>query len=301
MTVQDAINQGAEAMSENITSVMKELLETKHQYQSIVTSFDKVVLGAVESTYRGLHANGIKHGIGRLWSGAWHALPQSQKRESPAHFLWLSAPTGPSILAFRIPHVKLFCKRCDRVEAFNHVSGWDVLETDVGGTGATQDENQPTTQIFVLSFLCQSCKGIPEVFLVRRKGEKLTLSGRSPIEHVEQPRDIPKPISRYYSDAIVAHQSGQTLAGVFLFRVLIEQWVQSQTSTKGLKADSALEEYMGGLPNDFKGRFPSFRELYERLSTDIHSATGSADLFEEARQKIVDHFEARRLFKLPKK
>jgi hypothetical protein len=299
--VNDAIQQGAEALSENITATLKELLETKHLYQSIDTLSYEVILKAVESNFRGIYVDMVRQRIGELWSRSWHALPLSQKREGPVLSLWRTGPTGLFILSFRIPHLKLFCHRCDRVEVFNHLSGWDMLETDVAGTGATPDDNKPTTQIFVLSFLCQSCKSIPEVFLVRRKGNKLTLSGRSPIEHVEQPHDIPKPISRYYSGAVIAHQSGQTLAGVFLFRVLIEQWVQSQARTKDLKVDVALEEYMEGLPNDFKARFSSFRALYEKLSADIHRATGSADLFEDAQQQIVEHFKARRLFKLPKK
>ena len=215
--VNDAIQQGAEALSENITSTLKELLETKHLYQSIDTSSYEVILKAVESNFRGCYIDAVRQGIGGLWSRSWHALPLSQKREEvPVPALRHPGPTGLFILAFRIPHVKLFCHRCDRLEAFNHVSGWDVLENDVAGTVQPRTENKPTNQIFVLSFLCQSCKSIPEVFLVSRKRNKLTLSGRSPIEHVEQPRDIPKTIARFYSGAVVAHQSGQTLAGVFL-------------------------------------------------------------------------------------
>ena len=182
------------------------------------------------------------------------------------------------------------------------LTGRDVLETDVSGHGCNPGQRtNPLSRFSFFPFFASRAKAFPRFSWSVENGVKLTLSGRSPIEHVEQPRDIPKPIARFYSGAVVAHQSGQTLAGVFLFRVLIEQWAQSQASTSGLRADSALEEYMEGLPNDFKGRFPSFRALYERLSADIHSATGSADLFEEARQRIAEHFEARRVFKLPKK
>ena len=42
------------------------------------------------------------------------------------------------------------------------------------------------------SFLCQSCKGIPEVFLIRREGLKLILSGRAPMEVADVPTVIPK-------------------------------------------------------------------------------------------------------------
>jgi hypothetical protein len=52
------------------------------------------------------------------------------------------------------------------------------------------------------------------------------------------------------------------------------------------------------LPLDFRNRFASLRALYGELSNDIHSAKGDPSLFERARITIVDHFEARRLFKL---
>jgi hypothetical protein len=35
-------------------------------------------------------------------------------------------------------------------------------------------------QVFALAFHCQSCKRIPEVFMVRREGPRLTLTGRAP-------------------------------------------------------------------------------------------------------------------------
>ncbi len=136
------------------------------------------------------------------------------------------------------------------------------------------------------------------MFIVRRENFKLTLSGRAPIEHIEIPRTIPKNIQRFYSGAIVAYQSGQTLAGIFLLRTLIEQWAKSVATEKDLQADEAIDSYLITLPDDFKGRFPSLRVLYGELSLDIHTATGSAELFEKARNQIDEHFEARRLFKI---
>jgi len=103
---------------------------------------------------------------------------------------------------------------------------------------------------------------------------------------------------RFFSGAVVAHQSGQTLAGVFLLRSLIEQWARITTKSQAAKADEVLDAYMNSLPIDFKSRFASMYGLYGELSADIHSATGSAELFDSARCQIVEHFEARRLFKL---
>jgi hypothetical protein len=59
-----------------------------------------------------------------------------------------------------------------------------------------------------------------------------------------------------------------------------------------------MDGYMGTPPTDFKGRFPSMRQLYDDISADIHTAVGSADLFDRARAEVTKHFEARKLFKL---
>ena len=96
----------------------------------------------------------------------------------------------------------------------------------------------------------------------------------------------------------MAHQSGQTLAGLFLLRTLIEQWVRENTKHTDLEVDNVLDAYMNSLPADFKDRFPSLRDVYSKLSGDLHRATGSIDLFDETLKSIVEHFEARRLFKL---
>jgi hypothetical protein len=127
---------------------------------------------------------------------------------------------------------------------------------------------------------------------------KLILCGRAPIEEVEVPSVIPKKISKYFSDAIVAYQSGQTLAGNFLLRTIIEQWCRSKIQEPSLKADEIIDKYMESLPDNFNSQFKSMREIYGKLSDDIHKAIGSPGLFEEAKDAIIEHFEARRIFRL---
>lgn len=295
IVTEDAIKKAAIAFSNNISLTLKILLENKHLYQSVLTSSgDDIVNAAVIKVDR-LNNDRVVKQIREMYQGLWHAFPPSKGYQIPFYH---KTVIEEAKLAFLIPHVKLFCHKCDRIEAFNCLSGEDSLDFDVTGLDLTHIENKSASQVFVLSFLCQSCKVIPEVFLVRREGNKLTLSGRSPIEHVELPHVIPKAIANFFSGAVVAHQSGQTLAGVFLLRVFLEQWVQSRAKKSDLKVDQAIDEYMEALPTDFKGRFPSFRTIYENLSVDIHGAKGSPELFEKTRQQIIEHFEARRLFKL---
>jgi len=202
----------------------------------------------------------------------------------------------PAGIKLAIPDVKLFCAVCERVEAFNLEAAEDYLgRTDNGN----RFEGSSIVQVFAASFLCQSCKRVPEVFLIRRTGWRLTLCGRAPMEVAGVPRVIPKAVRRFFGGAIVAHQSGQTLAGVFMLRTVIEQWARSCVQDPPAQADQLLEAYMTTLPPDFRDRFPSMRTLYGDLRVDIHGAVGSAELFERASGQIVEHFDARRLFKLP--
>lgn len=280
--------------SEKISLAIKNLLETKHLYQSVRILSDEDIKKIISSNSGQFSSPLIDIEYVNMYNGPWHVHQPSQEWKGPIALISMKY----RVLSFQIPHLKLFCKKCDRVEAFNCLNGEDTLDFGKDGASKLIGKDNNHTQIFVFSFLCQSCKHIPEVFLVRREGTKLTLSGRSPMEHVEVPRVIPKQLSRFFSGAIVAHQSGETLAGTFLLRVLIEQWVVSQSKIDNLRVDTAIEKYMDSLPEDFKGRCYSLRSLYENLSIDIHTAKGSAELFESAKQQIIEHFDARRIFKL---
>ena len=112
------------------------------------------------------------------------------------------------------------------------------------------------------------------------------------------PRFIPKNVKRFYGGALVAHQSGQTLAGIFLLRTLLEQWARSQVPKPPSQAEILVDKYMASLPADFRERFSSMRTLYGRLNEDIHAATGSEDTFKTALTQIDEHFDARRIYKL---
>jgi hypothetical protein len=182
------------------------------------------------------------------------------------------------------------------VEAFGLVGADDA-------PWSYSDRTKPSTfrsdlQALVLTYVCQSCHTPPQVFLLRREGEKITLCGRVPIEHVEVPRVIPKSIRSYVGDSQVAHNSGQTLAAVFLLRVATEQWARNATGLGSAYAGNVIDAYMESLPQDFSARFPSVRSLYRDLSTAVHKAETSASLFERTHAELVEHFDARRLFRL---
>jgi len=268
---------------------LKTLLESRHLYQSVQVEYDDLLrahAGRLEPDVKKSYESELL----RLAFGEWHPSDPANKRP-------LLHAVAPAI-RFEAPTIKVFCEQCGRIEAFNAVSVQDFLEYGWHGS-EPYVAKEKVIQVFVASFLCQSCKSVPEVFLVRRHGMKLTLCGRVPMEHVAVPPVIPKAMQSYYSGAFVAHQSGQTLAGLFLLRTLIEQWVRSRMPpSEKITADEAVEKYMADLPDDFPSRFRTVRSIYSDLSADIHAAKGDPDLFDRACREIVEHFEARRLFKV---
>lgn len=277
-----------EELESYVAEQFKILIESKHLYQLMRIEAKHLLDEVLTRVQTGHHH--VSSDFARLVYGEWSA------NDSALDHLSLRQDSFTNIV-FSMPDVKLFCSCCKRVEAFNSVSTEEFLRR-AGHSGPKL--NQETVQVFVAAFLCQSCKSVPEVFVVRRVGSKLTICGRAPIETVDTPNSIPKVLRQYYSNSVVAHQSGQTLAGNFLLRTLIEQWAKRVVAgTDSRQVDEVLDLYMETLPQDFKSRFPSLRALYGDLSSDIHSARGDPELFERARIVITEHFEARRLFKLP--
>lgn len=208
-----------------------------------------------------------------------------------------AARAGEAGLLFRVDTIRSYCSKCRERNPYNLMWVQEVADShpeEKGGLSATGK----MTQVFTFNFQCQSCKGFPEVFLVHRFGSKIVLSGRVPIEEVCVPRFIPKASAGYFSDAIVATQSGKTLAGLFFLRVLIEQFACSAPDTAGLLADQAIDRYMASLPVDFKDNFPSLKDVYSKLSEALHRAKADDALFQESIENIEHHFDARRVRRL---
>jgi DNA-binding GntR family transcriptional regulator len=135
--------------------------------------------------------------------------------------------------------------------------------------------------------------------MIRREQLKLTIVGRSPIEHVDVPQVIPKNQRKYFGGAVVAAQSGQTLPALFMLRTFLEQFAASQVSDHSLRADAVIDAYMASLPDAVRSHFISPRDMYSRLSEAIHAAREDMPFYEEIVGQIIEHFEARRLYKVP--
>jgi hypothetical protein len=155
-------------------------------------------------------------------------------------------------------------------------------------------------QLFVIVFQCQRCEGLPEAFFLRLEEMILVLEGRSPIEHVEVHGTIPKKEAKWFRDALVAYQSGKTLAGLFYLRTFVEQFGRRLTEMLDMKetGDVILSAYAETLPPKVRDSAPSLRDCYDKLSAAIHGAKEDAELFEATRAKIEKHFDFRKLYEV---
>lgn len=297
---------------EVIAETLAELLQEKHLYQSCQIDMDTIAARvreeSTERTIPGLVLSNFTRGstttvypvsevirqLGSILEAEWSVFVPADMGRRYLPNMAGHEPQIPSINC-GVPDVHLMCSHCKRREAFNAVNAIDAISQRVIDNKAYQ---HGVCQQFVLVYQCQACKVSPDVFLVRRQQLKLTLCGRGPIEMVTAPTIIPNAVVRFYRDALLAHQSGQTLAALFLLRTVIEQWVYSLNPGSRRYADEALNWYMEQLPPDFNARFPSLREMYGDLSEKLHTATGSDEVFERTTELLTKHFEARRLFEL---
>jgi hypothetical protein len=290
----------SEPMGQAVADAFKQLLSEKHLYQSIevdltlVSSAANVILKDWQESFcaPGRHLG--------------EPLPETRmelEKSKVANGLWM--PRGvtrtPDIyssdsvyVGFELPTINTFCDNCEARWPFNPVSDGSYL---VDGSG--QDE------FFYLGYQCQQCKGEPIRFLVRREGLKLRLAGRYPLEVLPTPKVLPKSVSKFYGSAMIAHHAGQTLAGLFLLRVFIEQFWRTVPAVQKLNAvksrangDEQGDAYQSMLPPEFKSRFPSLKDIYSKLSEAIHSANEDAKLFDDSCAKIEEHFDALRVFKI---
>jgi hypothetical protein len=124
---------------------------------------------------------------------------------------------------------------------------------------------------------------------------KLTLSGRSVIEHIQVPQYVPKAVARFYSGAAIAFNCNQVLPGLFMLRTLVEQYMRSRLAPATFEtADKLCDGYNASLDVSFKSRFPSLPEIYGKLSDALHEARDDGDLFESQRREIEKHLSARK-------
>jgi hypothetical protein len=272
---------------------LKVLVEDKHLYQKVEIQFAETPQGLYKRVYQGQKDH----------FATWVNQSLSKERfELQLHLtdaeriLILLKPALPLIL----PHLSLFCKNCGRREAFAPLRHADLIgqiRAEIVAGRSKQIAMPADFQMFSLVYQCQSCLGVPESFLVRRDGWTLSLQGRSPMEQIEVPKYLPKIEIPFYRDAVIAFNSGKTLAALFYLRTFIEQFGRRITGMTGkATGDEIFDAYYKTLDAKHADQMPSLRDWYDKLSDSVHSAREDAALFELAKAEIERHFDFRRIF-----
>ncbi len=282
--------------SDAIADSVKRLLEEKHLYQEQAVVFPDVnVIFDKLGEHINLHPIQIRGVLNYVYKESvdleWKVQPPTGQREVG---VYTRSDSDLAIVAidFAPPTVRTYCQVCNSIEPFNFVHSTDFLKDF-----RRSPIEIKTEQVFLFAYQCQGCKTAPEIYMVKRFKMKLSLCGRTPAEQVLIPLYIPKPLRKYYSDALVSFYSGQTLAGSYLLRNFIEQVIRGTSIDPIAKdMDELFIEYADKLPEDFKARFPSLQRIYYELAAYQENSSGADDLFQLAKEKIDLHFEARRLF-----
>ena len=266
---------------------IRELLSTKHLYQSITLDFKLAIASEVQEAK--LRRARITPLVDR--SGVQPDLSPTKIFEE-----FLEEPLGPhkrywymgedkstrSKIQFSFPPVRTLCSQCGDVEAFNLFGATPAQVISLEADGH---------QVFSFTVQCQRCKVCIIVFLVKRNGPKIQLVGRSEFEEVQVPIFVPKRLSRFYSQAVIAFQCGQVLAALLMLRTLIEQHMRAVTKSDTLRGEDLCEEYAKQLGQDVSGQVPSLKEIYSELSNVLHTVDDREELFELQREQIHLHFE----------
>lgn len=264
---------------------LKHLLENKHLYQLV----------NIRSFYETTSPNATKYD----WSDM-AKLNVGFDDEADPRFRVVLPTTLNLVCANRNceealhPHNLALCK----VENFGHRSGASYLaSTRTLNNGYhcyfTLEDPRSVVQQFSVQYQCQSCKGEPLTFMIRREGLKLQIVGRSRIEPCVMPEGVPSEMMALLSDAMCASQTGSVLAGICLMRIAIEQYVRIKAQDmNGRDLEVIFGIYKTTLPQEFPSQCVGLlRSAYDRLSEAIHAAKSDSECFEASMQDITKHFK----------
>ena len=275
-----------------IQLAFRDLLTDKHLYQTVNLSLENntsakkkwaELLTSLKNDFEckssayGIDVNNWPNVYSHFLNDTWHLLAEHPARKE-------SGIQGLPSLHVKLKTVELTCGTCKSKKAFNSI---EARESD-------WSNKDPLEQTWMLVYQCQICRSEHVRFLIHRKGFKLQICGRFPVESTAIPKFIPEEQSEYFGKAIIAANTGYVLAGIFLLRVFIEQFWRSIPSIKAMPSRATGDEmgdaYQATLKDFPVSTFPSLKDVYGTLSEAMHSADENLELFNKCQQKIEAHF-----------
>ena len=288
----NALRSFMKQVDESLTPLLGKLLQEKHVYQSVSLDADerlkKLGSGLDEPAMQALRTKA------KTWLETSWVIEHFDRSAAPP----LNDPLDPKPYVTLQP-IEIVCFQCKRRTAHIPITWSEDTKKALERRMVIRAAPKRTLQVLTLVYQCQACHTHPTVFLVSRDGDRFRLDGRSPLEVVEVPKHIPEPECVHFRDAVVANATGKTLAGLFYLRTTIEQFARRTVGITGrATGDEIMAAYGETIPADVRGRLPSLKEWYDRLSIAMHGANGDAALFEEAARQISKHFDIRRALEI---
>lgn len=301
-------------LKKNITQALKQLLSEKHLYQYVTvdssTYIDEVAKAVfqfeiiqkqggisgkqLQSEDWKKHRGGGTRLVHEEWFPEIRSLQSNELMMGQEH-----NPLGTHV-SFDLPSIRTTCNTCKTPEPFNPVHAQYLYLNSL-----QKSHGSKTDQVYLLSYECQGCQSSRQIirFLVHRTANNLKLCGRDPIEFAGVPKEIPRKFSKYFCTALVAHQTGQNLCGIFMLRVFIEQYWRSIPVVSEVlekypqpRGEDLGRAYRSILHPKLKDGFPTLLEEYQNLSKAIHTANEDAAIFSQAKDSILRHFKGVDLF-----
>jgi len=202
---------------------------------------------------------------------------------------------GAEVQSFTLLPVRIWCGECQ---------GTTVFKPQVPRCRSIY-HGSAAEHSMLLCYECQDCARRRVTFFVTRRGTTMELSGRDPFDAVNVPSSLPRAISKFYTEAQIAQNTGQSLAALCLLREFIEQfWLRLPEIQEALDLDPRMNiseigtMYAGLLPLDFKAEYPNLMQCYQTLKAAIEGSAVRPDVFQFCSSEIVDHLDGRRFRRL---
>jgi hypothetical protein len=292
----DAFDKFRYSFNTFVAERLKLLLETKHLYQRLSIAPEDICAKLREGIANVADERDSFDRLVEAFISVKFAIADKPLFHQPGNI---------PIPCLAVGNVKLCCSKCGTREAFRPIWFSEITNEllEQSKQAKFRISFGRTFQLFYIVYQCQRCEDKPEVFLLRRDGLDLCVEGRSPIEHLEIPKYIPKEERNWFRDAMIGFQTGKILAALFYLRTFIEQFARRKTNFKEERktGDEIMAAYTATLPPNLRDTMPSLGEWYDKLSEALHGAKEDAELFEAARERIEKHFDIRRVHDLDKR
>ena len=206
----------------------------------------------------------------------------------------LETPIEEMYIKFYLPEIETFCKSCKKVTV--HLS---MIESIFDGRDELFDKSDTTQQILIPYYNCGVCYNDVVIYLIKRKGNKITICGRTERLRYNVDKIIPIKFKEIIEDALSAVNENDLYAGFYHLRTFLEHYMKEVLQIPHVeqkRGDELVRMYNESLNNKFLSSTISFSVVYDKLNYNLHSRNGEHTDFYKFLEDIYNHLKAKELF-----